>query len=95
MAHASYGNHSEEPSVPTERADPNAARQKPTGGEDRPGFDLGGAKDRGGQADKGTDGGTPAAGPHADPSLVNEDSTPGTGALPEAGDRDGTDSTSS
>ena len=90
MAHASYGNHSDQPSVPTERPDPKAAQQKPTGSEDRPGFDLGGAKDRGGQTGQGT----PAAGPHADPSLVNEDATPGTGALPEAGDPDATDSTS-
>ena len=37
----------------------------------------------------------PAAGPHAKPSLTNPDSTPGTGALPEAGDRDATDTTSS
>jgi len=37
----------------------------------------------------------PAAGPHSKPSLTNPDSTPGTGALPDAGDRDATDSTSS
>lgn len=37
----------------------------------------------------------PAAGPHADPSLINEDATPGTGALPPAGEHDGLDSTSS
>lgn len=40
-------------------------------------------------------GAPPAAGPHSKPSLTNNDSTPGTGALPDAGDRDGTDSTSS
>lgn len=40
-------------------------------------------------------GGQPAAGPHAKPSLTNPDATPGTGALPDPGDRDGTDSTSS
>jgi hypothetical protein len=27
----------------------------------------------------------PAAGPHADPSLMNEDATPGAGSLPEVG----------
>ena len=27
----------------------------------------------------------PAAGPHADPSLVNPDATPGAGSLPEVG----------
>ena len=37
----------------------------------------------------------PAAGPHSKPSLTNPDSTPGTGVLPDVGDRDGTDSTSS
>jgi hypothetical protein len=40
-------------------------------------------------------GAPPAAGPHGKPSLTNPESTPGTGALPEAGDRDATDSTSS
>ena len=29
--------------------------------------------------------GMPPAGPHADPALTDEDATPGTGALPEAG----------
>ena len=28
----------------------------------------------------------PAAGPHADPSLINPDATPGAGSLPEPGD---------
>ena len=42
-----------------------------------------------------TDAGTPAAGPHGKASLTNPESTPGTGALPDAGDRDATDSTSS
>ena len=37
----------------------------------------------------------PAVGPHGKPSLTNPDSTPGTGALPDVGDRDATDSTSS
>lgn len=36
----------------------------------------------------------PAAGPHARPDLTNEGSTPGAGALPEAGEPDATDSTS-
>ncbi|MCC2650346.1 MAG: hypothetical protein K0Q60_501 [Microvirga sp.] len=40
-------------------------------------------------------GNQPAAGPHSKPSLTNPDSTPGTGALPDAGDQDATDSTSS
>ncbi len=45
--------------------------------------------------DKEPGGNPPAAGPHSKPSLTNPDSTPGTGALPDAGDRDATDSTSS
>ena len=40
-------------------------------------------------------GAPPAAGPHSKPSLTNPDSTPGTGALPDAGDKDATDTTSS
>jgi hypothetical protein len=36
----------------------------------------------------------PAAGPHADPSLINPDATPGTGALPAAGENEDADSTS-
>jgi hypothetical protein len=37
----------------------------------------------------------PAAGPHAEPALVNPDATPGTGALPPAGGQSDADSTSS
>ncbi|MGO4524920.1 hypothetical protein AB4097_08650 [Microvirga sp. 2MCAF35] len=37
----------------------------------------------------------PAAGPHDKPHLTNPDATPGAGSLPEAGDHDATDSTSS
>jgi hypothetical protein len=46
-------------------------------------------------SDKQPGGKQPAAGPHGKPSLTNPDSTPGTGALPDVGDRDATDSTSS
>jgi hypothetical protein len=46
-------------------------------------------------SDKRPGGKQPAAGPHGKPSLTNPDSTPGTGALPDVGDRDATDSTSS
>jgi hypothetical protein len=38
---------------------------------------------------------SPAAGPHADPDLTNEDATPGSGTLSPPGSADGTDSTSS
>jgi hypothetical protein len=37
----------------------------------------------------------PAAGPHADPALMNPDATPGTGALPLPGEHDDSDSASS
>lgn len=37
----------------------------------------------------------PAAGPHDKPSLTNPDSTPGTGTLPEPGNSEDSDSTSS
>ena len=46
-------------------------------------------------SDKQSGGNQPAAGPHSKPSLTSPDSTPGTGALPDAGDQDATDSTSS
>jgi len=36
----------------------------------------------------------PPAGPHADPKLINPDSTPGTGALTPEGKHDDVDSTS-
>ena len=36
----------------------------------------------------------PTAGPHAEPALVNPDTTPGAGALPPAGENDDADSTS-
>ncbi|HEV2559571.1 MAG TPA: hypothetical protein VGU45_13155 [Microvirga sp.] len=87
MAHASYGNNSDmDKSRPDQ--DPGA---KPKAGGDRPGFDLGGAKDRDGTAGNGT----PSSGPHAEESLTNPDATPGAGSLPPVGGEDGTDSTSS
>ncbi|MBQ0820481.1 hypothetical protein HPT29_024690 [Microvirga terrae] len=48
-----------------------------------------------GSTEQSPDGKQPAAGPHSKPSLTNPDSTPGTGALPDVGDHDATDSTSS
>jgi hypothetical protein len=38
---------------------------------------------------------SPAAGPHADPDLTNDEATPGSGTLSPPGAADGTDSTSS
>jgi hypothetical protein len=91
MGHASYGNNSEQEPKVGEKPDPNAAARKPEGGQDRPGADLGGAKDRGGQAAQDL----PAAGPHSDPDLTNKNATPGAGTLPEPGnDPDSTDATS-
>ncbi len=49
------------PKVPTEYPDPEAAKSKPAAGGDRPGFDLGGAKDRSGPVN------TTPAGPHDTP----------------------------
>ncbi|MBM6594100.1 hypothetical protein [Microvirga pudoricolor] len=74
MAHASYGNHSEDPTASAKPADSKQSEPKTAG---RAAPDL------------------PAAGPHGKEHLVNEDATPGAGTLPEAGDKDGTDSTSS
>ena len=87
MGHASYGNNSDQDPV-AEKPAPTAAAQKPAGGKDRPGTGPGGAKDR-------TVPDFPASGPHGDPDLTNRDSTPGAGTLPDAGDKDATDSTSS
>jgi hypothetical protein len=38
---------------------------------------------------------SPAAGPHADPDLTNDEATPGSGTLAPPGSSDSTDSTSS
>ncbi len=52
-------------------------------------------KEKSGSAERAPGRRMPAAGPHADPSLVNPDLTPGTGSLPstrQGGDADpGTD----
>ena len=56
----------EKPKVPTEQPDPKAAASGGGAGEDRPGFDLGGAKDRSGAALSAT---TTPGGPKGDPSL--------------------------
>lgn len=81
MSGAGYGNHGDdaEPKVPTERPDAEAASRPPKGGEDRPGFDLGGA----GEGTQPGGGGLPSAGPHAASSLTNPDATPGAGTLPD------------
>jgi len=90
MGHASYGNNSEQDPKSGQTPDPEAAGGKPEKEQDRPGADLGGAKDKGGQAPEDL----PAAGPHAAPKLTNDTATPGAGTLPEAGDADATDATS-
>lgn len=81
MGNAGYGNHTEDTKndVESKRLDPQG--NPPTSAEDHAGDQPGGKP--------------PAAGPHGKPSLTNPDSTPGTGALPDVGDRDATDSTSS
>ena len=57
--------------------------------------DSKGPKPKADSAAKPSNGKMPAAGPHDEPHLTNPDATPGTGSLPEPGDRDATDSTSS
>ncbi len=52
-------------------------------------------KPKAGSTAKPSNGKMPAAGPHDEPHLTNPDATPGAGSLPEPGDRDATDSTSS
>ncbi|MBL0404211.1 hypothetical protein JKG68_09555 [Microvirga aerilata] len=87
MGNAGYGNHTEDTKnyVDIKRSDPQ------TGGQET------GGQETGGQASPEPQTGAkqPAAGPHSKPSLTNPDSTPGTGALPDPGDRDATDTTSS
>ena len=84
MGNAGYGNHTEVQGEP-----------------DRPGSSAGATA---GKPQKAPQGPQPAAGskddelapagPHADPSLTNEDATPGAGTLPPPGDHDDMDSTS-
>lgn len=89
MGHASYGNNSQQDQQPAERHEPKTAERRPEKGKDRPGLDLGDAKDK---TDR-PDADLPAAGPHGKPDLTTEKATPGAGALPDAGDQDATDST--
>ncbi|MCB8819458.1 hypothetical protein [Microvirga rosea] len=79
MGNAGYGNHTPDPTNP-ERPDPEAGQRTASG------------KNPPGNPSKAQ---TPPAGPHADPSLTNEDATPGAGTLTPSGDHDDTDSTSS
>jgi hypothetical protein len=46
-SHQDDDRNSLEPKVKTEHPDPKAAGRKPEGGEDRPGFDLGGSSEEG------------------------------------------------
>ena len=67
------------------RKNEDSAAQDAIEGRTQPG---GGTKPQGSEP-------APSAGPHADPALVNPDATPGAGALPEPGEDDGKESTSS
>ncbi len=83
MGNAGYGNHTEgygEPGRPAPEPD-GPANQGDPAQKPRP---VAGTKD---------DQMAPA-GPHADPSLTNEDATPGAGTLTPSGDHDDVDSTS-
>jgi hypothetical protein len=85
MGNAGYGNHTEaygEPDRPDAKAGGTAEKPRDPAQKPQP---VAGAKD---------DQMAPA-GPHADPSLTNEDATPGAGTLTPPGDHDDVDSTSS
>ena len=68
----------------TKAATDDVAAQRAIEGRDRPNADNKKPPDA-----------PPAAGPHAEPALINPDATPGTGSLPPAGDNGDADSTSS
>jgi hypothetical protein len=69
----------EQPKVPTERPDPEAAAKKPGQSEDRPGFDLGGSSDEAGG--NGVGSGTIPGGPKGDVAV----GTSGTGSRGSGG----------
>jgi hypothetical protein len=79
MGNAGYGNHTQDYGD-AERTDPTEER-KASSEKDA------GKKDQ-------AAGDTPPAGPHADPSLINPDATPGAGTLTPPGQHDDVDSTS-
>jgi hypothetical protein len=96
MANAGYGNHDAPP--PAEQPSAKAASEKPgAGSTDRPGMDLGGAGDlstaSGATAGRHSNPDPVGTGPHSgakdstSPTMSDDDrrdqSTPGTGALPE------------
>jgi hypothetical protein len=97
MGNAGYGNHTEDTkdSVDPKRPDSRTGTApsntpQPDGapkGTEEPGRQKAGAPE---PSDR-----LPPAGPHADPRLMNPDSTPDTGALTPAGQHDDVDSTSS
>jgi hypothetical protein len=76
--------------LPSNATQPGGPRQ----GTDEQGSKQQGTGSRDAKAPKPSDR-LPAAGPHADPALMNPDATPGTGALTPPGEHDDTDSTSS
>ena len=92
----------DKPYVDSERPDPEIGR--PRGGIDslpsnatQPGGNPKSTQDPGDSAADAPEPSDrlPPAGPHADPALINPDSTPGTGALPSPGEHDDVDTTSS
>lgn len=93
MSNAGYGNHDAAPEKVGETARQDAASRPPgPGGQDRPGLDLGGAKDKSsGQGAMAGSHAAPDPGPHApgkdssSPSLSERrvDATPGAGAMPD------------
>jgi len=79
MGNAGYGNHTESPGEP-DRPGTEAGRMRPPEKQ---------SESQTGKSDQ-----QPPAGPHADPSLVNPDATPGAGTLTPPGGHDDVDSTS-
>lgn len=71
-----------EPKVKTEHPDPKAAERKPEGGEDRPGFDLGGASEEGRTGGSKT---TIPGGPRTDVAGGASGATPSAGGGPTSG----------
>jgi hypothetical protein len=68
------------------KPDSDAAAQEAVEGRDKSGPKNGSDGDHGKRP--------PTAGPHAEPSLVNPEATPGAGTVPPAGERDNGDATS-
>jgi hypothetical protein len=93
MGNAGYGNHTEDTPHSSDPQRPGTDVSGLPSNATQPGGAPKGTEEPGGKA--GGSGDVPPAGPHADPALINNDATPGTGALTPPGEHDDVDSTSS